>query len=72
MLHVLHVEMVLLVRDVLSKFLKPDAIPLDVKGLINLDIQNKDSICRIQINCCRLVNSAILQSTRPEWRRNLR
>ena len=31
MLHVLHVEMVLLVRDVLSKFLKPDAIPLDVK-----------------------------------------
>ena len=42
MLHVLHVEMVLLVRDVLSKFMKPDAIPLDVKGLINLDIQNKD------------------------------
>ncbi|XP_062268267.1 uncharacterized protein LOC133974640 [Platichthys flesus] len=42
MLHVLHVEMVLLVRDVLSKFMKPDAIPLDVKSLINLDIQNKD------------------------------
>lgn len=42
MLHVLHVEMVLLVRDVLSKFMKPDAIPLDVKGLLKLDLQNRN------------------------------
>ncbi|XP_062396671.1 ankyrin repeat and KH domain-containing protein 1-like isoform X2 [Sardina pilchardus] len=42
MLHVLHVEMVMLVRDVLSKFMKPEAIPLDVKGLLKLDIQNQD------------------------------
>ncbi|XP_073672055.1 uncharacterized protein [Paramisgurnus dabryanus] len=42
MVHVLHVEMVLLVRDILSKFMKPDAIPLDVKGLLKLDIQNQD------------------------------
>ncbi|KAK2915713.1 hypothetical protein Q8A67_000087 [Cirrhinus molitorella] len=42
MLHFLHVEMVLLVRDILSKFMKPDAIPLDVKGLLKLDLQNRD------------------------------
>ncbi|KAL1277286.1 hypothetical protein QQF64_023959 [Cirrhinus molitorella] len=34
--------MVLLVRDILSKFMKPDAIPLDVKGLLKLDLQNRD------------------------------
>ncbi|XP_060779528.1 uncharacterized protein LOC132887834 [Neoarius graeffei] len=42
MLHILHVEMGLLVRDLLSKFMKPDAIPLDVKGLLKLDFQNRD------------------------------
>ncbi|XP_060786598.1 uncharacterized protein LOC132892255 isoform X1 [Neoarius graeffei] len=42
MLHILHLEMVLLVRDVLSKFMKPDTIPLDVDSLLNLDLHNRD------------------------------
>ncbi|KAL2080712.1 hypothetical protein ACEWY4_024505 [Coilia grayii] len=42
MLHILHVEKVLLVRDVLSKFMKHDAIPLDVDSLLNLDVHNRD------------------------------
>ena len=42
MLHALHVEMVLLARDPLSKFMKPSAIPLDVKRLLKLAIQNRD------------------------------
>lgn len=42
MLHILHVEMVALVRDVLSKFMKPDAIPFDVDSLLDLDLHNRD------------------------------
>lgn len=42
MLHVLHVEMVLLVRELLSKFIKPEAISLSVKSLLKLDLQNRD------------------------------
>ncbi|KAJ8280914.1 hypothetical protein GJAV_G00060940 [Gymnothorax javanicus] len=42
MLHVLHAEMVLLVRELLSKFMKPEAISMRVNDLLKLDVQNRE------------------------------
>lgn len=40
MVHALHAEMVLLVRE-LSKFMQPAAIPLSVRDLLKLDLQSR-------------------------------
>nr|XP_055023083.1 uncharacterized protein LOC129413401 [Misgurnus anguillicaudatus] len=42
MVHLLHVEMVALVRELLSKFMKPEAIPLSVKEILKVDVQSRD------------------------------
>ena len=42
LVHALHAEMVGLVRDVLSKFMKPEAIPLQVSDLLRLDIGDRN------------------------------
>ncbi|XP_059364858.1 uncharacterized protein LOC132103782 [Carassius carassius] len=42
MIHVLHAEMVLLVRELLSKFMKPETIPLSAKGLLKLNVHKRD------------------------------
>ena len=36
MVHLLHVEMVALVRELLSKFMKPGAIPLSIKEILRI------------------------------------
>lgn len=41
MVHALHAEMVLLVRELLSKFMQPAAIPLSVRDLLQLDLQSR-------------------------------
>ncbi|KTF75376.1 hypothetical protein cypCar_00046139 [Cyprinus carpio] len=42
MIHVLHAEMLLLVRELLSKFMKPETIPLSAKGLLKLNVHQRD------------------------------
>lgn len=42
MIHVLHAEMLLLVRELLSKFMKPETIPLSAKGLLKLNVHKRD------------------------------
>ncbi len=42
MVHVLHAEMVLLVRELLSKFMRPTNIPTTLKDLLKLDVANRD------------------------------
>lgn len=42
MVHLLHVEVVALVRDLLSKFLKPGAIPLSIKEILKINVQSTD------------------------------
>lgn len=42
MVHLLHVEMVALVRELLSKFMKPEAIPLSVKEILKVDVRSRD------------------------------
>ncbi|RXN18940.1 hypothetical protein ROHU_025945 [Labeo rohita] len=42
MIHVLHAEMLLLVRELLSKFMKPETIPLSPKGLLKLNVHQRD------------------------------
>lgn len=42
MAHLLHVEMVALVRELLSKFMNPEAIPLSAKDIIKVDVRSRD------------------------------
>nr|XP_009294180.1 uncharacterized protein LOC103909516 [Danio rerio] len=42
MIHVLHAEMLLLVRELLSKFMKPKTIPLSANGLLKLNVHQRD------------------------------
>ncbi|KAM8735510.1 uncharacterized protein AB9X84_023938 isoform 2-T2 [Acanthopagrus schlegelii] len=42
MVHLLHVEMVDLLRELLSKFMRPNTIPLSHKELLKVDVQNRD------------------------------
>ncbi|CAB1321089.1 unnamed protein product [Coregonus sp. 'balchen'] len=42
LIHMLHVEMVVLVREILSKFINPEAIPLSVKDLLKRDVTRKE------------------------------
>ncbi|XP_060786772.1 uncharacterized protein LOC132892503 [Neoarius graeffei] len=42
MVHLLHVEMVALVRELLSKFMTPKTIPLSHKELLKVDVRNRD------------------------------
>lgn len=37
-----HVEMVALVRELLSKFMRPKAIPLSHKEILKVDVQRRD------------------------------
>ncbi|XP_063751989.1 uncharacterized protein LOC134872551 [Eleginops maclovinus] len=40
MVHLLHVEMLALVRELLSKFMKPGAIPLSVKEILKINVRD--------------------------------
>lgn len=42
MVHLLHVEMVALVRELLSKFMRPKAIPLSHKEILKVDVRSRD------------------------------
>ncbi|XP_055062812.2 uncharacterized protein [Misgurnus anguillicaudatus] len=42
MVHLLHVEMVALVRELLSKFIRPKAIPLSHKEILKIDVRRRD------------------------------
>lgn len=42
MVHLLHVEMVALVSELLSKFMKPKAILLSAKEILKVDVQSRD------------------------------
>lgn len=42
MVHLLHVEMVALVREILSKFMKPNAIALSAKEILKVDVRSRD------------------------------
>lgn len=42
MVHLLHVEMVALVRELLSKFMRPKAIPVSHKKILRVDVQSRD------------------------------
>ena len=42
LVHLLHVEMVALVRELLSKFMKPGAIPLSIKEILRINIRSTD------------------------------
>lgn len=37
-----HHKMVVLVRELLSKFMKPEAIPLGAKELLKVDVRRRD------------------------------
>lgn len=40
MVHLLHVEMLALVRELLSQFMKPEAIPLNVKEVLKVNVRD--------------------------------
>lgn len=42
MMHLLHLEMVALVREILSKFMKPNAIPLSAKEILKINVRSRD------------------------------
>ncbi|KAL7841128.1 hypothetical protein SRHO_G00248190 [Serrasalmus rhombeus] len=42
MVHLVHVEMVTLVRELLSKFLRPKDIPLSHKEILKVDVRRRD------------------------------
>lgn len=42
MVHLLHVEMVALVIELLSKFMRPKTIPLSHKELLKVDVRKRD------------------------------
>lgn len=42
MVHLVHVEMVALVRELLSKFMRPKAIPLSHKEILKVDVRRRD------------------------------
>ena len=42
LVHLLHVEMVALVRELLSKFMKPGAIPLSIKEILRINVRSTD------------------------------
>ncbi|XP_026061709.1 uncharacterized protein LOC113045516 [Carassius auratus] len=42
MVHLLHVVMVALVRELLSKFMRPKAIPLSHKEILKVDVRSRD------------------------------
>ncbi|KAJ8004894.1 hypothetical protein DPEC_G00141030 [Dallia pectoralis] len=74
MVHLLHVEMVALVRELLSKFMKPEAIPLSAKDIIKVDVRSRDlqlSEKRLSVGryCYSALNKARLE--RKIWVRNL-
>lgn len=74
MAHLLHVEMVALVRELLSKFMKPEAIPLSAKDIIKVDVRSRDlqlSDKRLSVgrNCYSALNKARVE--RKIWVRNI-
>ncbi|RXN27172.1 TRPM8 channel-associated factor-like protein [Labeo rohita] len=74
MAHLLHVEMVALVRELLSKFMKPEAIPLSAEDIIKVDVQSKDlqlSDKRLSVGryCYSALNKARVE--RKIWVRNI-
>ncbi|XDV14227.1 hypothetical protein PO909_002404 [Leuciscus waleckii] len=42
MVHLVHVEMVALVRELLGKFMRPKAIPLSHKEILKVDVRRRD------------------------------
>lgn len=72
--HLLHVEMLALVREPLSKFMKPEAIPLSAKDIITVDVRSKDlqlSDKRLSVGryCYSALNKAHVE--RKIWVRNI-
>lgn len=68
MVHLLHVEMVALVRELLSKFMRPKAIPLSHKKILKVDVRSRDlqlSNQRLSVGqfCYNAMNKA-----RVEWK----